>query len=79
MIFSPNCLIALEYFKSVLMSDYKNIYIQWQIRNFSSSWTLNNVWDLCYTCCLSRYVSPKEAALAADFAARHNFWIQGRL
>lgn len=74
--FSNHCQVALEYFKVIMMSDYRSIWEQWQKRNPNQSWSLNNLWDICYACCLARYVTPEEAARAADYASSKNFWLK---
>lgn len=74
--FSRNCQVALEYFRIVMLSDYRGIWEQWQKRNPNQSWSLNNLWDMCYACCISRYVGVEEAARAADYASNKNFWLK---
>ena len=73
--FSNHCQIALEGFKAVMLFNYYAIWQEWQKHHPNQSWSLNYLWSMCFACCISRCVTPEEAARAANYAEQHNFWI----
>lgn len=54
--------LAYAFCREILIPAQCDIWSAWQKANPGLHWTKNNLWDMCFFACLSRWIDPSKAA-----------------